>query len=155
MSIETAIKQKVFKSPYHKLMVNLMYTAGWMDFRSQKAFRPYGITNQQYNILRILRGSDPKPCSVRTLTERMLDKSSNASRLVDKLLEKGLVDRRTCPGDRRQVEVTISEKGKALLIELDVVLDARETELKGISEKEALQVSNLLDRIRLAAGEEH
>jgi DNA-binding MarR family transcriptional regulator len=123
-----------------------------MQHRSLQQFRPYGITPQQYNILRILRGSAPQPCSVRMLTERMLDKNSNASRLVDKLLEKALVERKECPNDRRQVEVTITQKGLKLLVELDAFVNSQDNILGDISTEEANRFSEILDQMRLRAG---
>src|SRR4051812_29759437 len=103
MKLEDEIKQKNFTSIYHKVNINILFTASWLSTQTARILKPYSITPQQYNVLRILRGQNANPASVGLIQERMLDKSSNASRLVDKLLEKKLIDRKTCPEDRRQV----------------------------------------------------
>ena len=148
MSIETDIKQINFKSPHMKAVVNIIYTNSWLQTAQMEIFKPHDLTIQQYNVLRILRGQYPNPITVIAIIERMLDKMSNASRLVDKLLLKGLAIRTECPNDRRAVDVKITPKGLNLLAELDVLQDSWENSLKGLSEEEALQLSNLLDKIR-------
>ena len=149
MSIETDIKQSNFKSPYVKAMVNIFYTNSWLQTVQMEIFKPYDLTIPQYNVLRILRGQYPDPITVIAIIERMMDKMSNASRLVDKLLLKGLAMRTECPNDRRAVDVKITKKGLDLLIELDILQDSWENNLKGLSEEEALQLSDLLDKIRI------
>jgi DNA-binding MarR family transcriptional regulator len=148
MSIETDIKQSNFKSPHTKAIVNIFYTNSWLQAGQMDIFKPFDLTIQQYNVLRILRGQYPNPITVIAIIERMLDKMSNASRLVDKLLLKGLAIRTECPNDRRAVDVKITQKGLALLEELDALQDIWENNLKGLSEEEALQLSDLLDKIR-------
>lgn len=147
MRIEEEIQQtKPFPSPQIKAIVNLSFTAAWISSQQSNLLKPYGISTQQYNILRILRGMYPKPATVKLLIERMIDKNSNASRLVEKLKKKGLVERRTCEEDRRQVDVIITQDGLILLEELTEVIDS----LKKISltDEEALQLSDLLDKMR-------
>jgi DNA-binding MarR family transcriptional regulator len=148
MSIETDIKQKKFRSPYQRLTVNLIYTSNWLMYQQQEIMREFGITPQQYNVLRILRGQYPKPIRVNAIAERMLDKTSNASRLVDKLLSKQLLDRNSCPSDRRAVDVVITEKGLELLASLDPVMLELEERLHNLSPEEVSQLSDLLDRLR-------
>ncbi len=148
MRLEEEIKQKQFSSPYQRLALNIIFTASWLQTQSARALKPYGLTSQQYNVLRILRGQQPNPASVGLLQERMLDKSSNASRLVDKLFAKKLVDRKTCPSDRRQVDIRITQKGLDLLTELDPVMKMWDTQLKTLSEQEAQLVGELLDKLR-------
>lgn len=148
MSIETDIKQSNFKSPYMKAIVNIFYTNSWLQTVQMEIFKPFDLTIQQYNVLRILRGQYPNPITVIAIIERMMDKMSNASRLVDKLLLKGLTVRTECPNDRRAVDVKITQKGLDLLDELDVLQANWECSLQGISEEEALQLSDLLDKIR-------
>ena len=150
MSIESDIKQTTpFKSPYHRVMVNLIYTSNWMADGQSKLLKPFGLTIQQYNVLRILRGQFPKPVKVSDITERMLDKMSNASRLVDKLLVKELVLRTECPSDRRAVDVVITDVGMELLKKIDGVLEQWEQrQRKKITETEAVELSNLLDKMR-------
>lgn len=150
MSIETDIKQTApFQSPYHRVMVNLMYTSNWVADSQMRVLKPFGLTLQQYNVLRILRGQHPNPVKVSDITERMLDKMSNASRLVDKLVAKKLVLRTECPSDRRAVDVVITDQGLALLKRLDVH-QAKWDEMQGgkLTDEEAIYLSQLLDRLR-------
>jgi DNA-binding MarR family transcriptional regulator len=107
-----------------------------------------GITGAQYNILRILRGQYPNPASVNLLKERMLDKMSDASRLVERLLQKDLVDRKICPDDRRRVEVIITERGLNLLKELDQKDDEFDVLFKSLDENEVKAANDLLDKMR-------
>lgn len=148
MSIETDIKQTSFRSPYHRLVVNLMYTNNWLCDSQMKRLKPYGITLQQYNVLRILRGRSPEPAKISDITERMLDKMSNASRLVDKLVAKQLVLRTECPSDRRACDVTITDKGLELLARIDAMQHEWEDKLHVLDESEAVQLSKLLDQLR-------
>lgn len=148
MSLENDIKQSNFKSPYSKAIVNIIYTNNWLQSLQVKIFKPFDLTLQQYNVLRILRGQYPKPTTVIAIIERMLDKMSNASRLVDKLLAKELVIRKLCPHDRRAVDVIITEKGMNVLAEIDLLQSQWEVKLHGLDESEALQLSNLLDKLR-------
>jgi DNA-binding MarR family transcriptional regulator len=148
MSIEKDIKQNHFKSPYSKAVVNIVYTNSWLTSLQMEIFKPFDLTLQQYNVLRILRGHYPKPITVIAIIERMLDKMSNASRLVDKLLAKELVERRVCPDDRRAVDVLITQKGLDLLEEIDILQHKWEEHLHGLTESEALLLSNLLDKLR-------
>ncbi|MBI5326346.1 MAG: MarR family transcriptional regulator [Ignavibacteriae bacterium] len=146
MRLEDEIMQKKFKSEYHKLLVNIIFTGNWLNGESIKFLKQFGISPQQYNLMRILRGRHPESASITLLTERMLDKMSNASRLVDKLKKKGLVERIECPQDRRQVEVTICDKGLKLLKEIDGF--EYENTLKKLSIGEAKQLNLLLDKFR-------
>ncbi|MCC9139060.1 MarR family winged helix-turn-helix transcriptional regulator, partial [Pontibacter silvestris] len=107
--MEEEIKQSTFKSEYQKAYINMVYTSNWLQQVQAAQFKPYGLTLPQYNILRILRGQHPKPATVSLLIERMLDKTSNASRIVDKLEAKALVTRKQCADDRRTVDVLITD----------------------------------------------
>jgi len=151
MSIEKDIQQPAFKSPYSKAIINIIYTNNWLQSLQVEIFKPFDLSLQQYNVLRILRGQYPNPITVIAIIERMLDKMSNASRLVDKLLAKELVVRRLCPHDRRAVDVIITEKGMNLLSEIDELQHTWEEKLHGLSESEALQLSELLDKMRQTA----
>lgn len=148
MEIGKEIKQSKFKNEHHKMLVNLMFTTAWLTAKHAKVLKPYGISTQQYNLLRILRGQHPKPATVNLLIERMLDKNSNASRLVEKLRLKKLVERAICPEDRRAVNVVITQKGLDLLAELDLKEGDFLKELLTISEQEAVHINLLLDRLR-------
>ena len=148
MRIEDEIKQPAFRDSFHKAHINLLFTASWLQMRQAVAFKPYGLTLPQFNILRILRGQHPLPATVALLIDRMLDKTSNASRIVDRLEEKKLVTRTVCPANRRAVDIRITVAGLELLerIEHDGVL--RVSGLTQLSEAEARQLNALLDKIR-------
>jgi len=148
MEIGKEIKQAKFKNEYQKLLINILFTSNWLGAKHTCNLKPYGISSQQFNLLRILRGQHPKPATVNLLIERMLDKNSNASRLVEKLRVKKLVERATCPEDRRAVNVVITEKGLELLAEIDKHEMAFLKEMKNISEQEAEQMNFLLDKLR-------
>jgi DNA-binding MarR family transcriptional regulator len=148
MTIEQEIKQVKFRSNFAKAVINVIYTSNWISGQQNEILKPYDLSVQQYNVLRILRGQSPKPISVNAIIERMMDKMSNASRLVDKLLAKELVIRRECPDDRRAVEIFITEKGINILSELDNVQSEWEKTLHNLDESEVLLLSDLLDRLR-------
>jgi DNA-binding MarR family transcriptional regulator len=148
MEIEKEIKQRSFKTEYHKLSVNLMFTCGWLHQINQAFLKKYGLTEQQFNILRILRGQHPKPARVNLLIERMLDKMSNASRLVEKLRKKGLVERYICEHDRRAVNVIITNKGLDLLKIIDKNDDKWENSFHTLSPSEVEVMNRLLDKLR-------
>jgi DNA-binding MarR family transcriptional regulator len=148
MEISKEIKQTKFKNEYQKMLINILFTSGWLSSKHTCNLKPYGISTQQFNILRILRGQHPKPATVNLLIDRMLDKNSNASRLVEKLRIKKLVDRAVCPEDRRAVNVIITQKGLNLLEELDKKDGAFLNELKNLSVKEAATINALLDKLR-------
>jgi DNA-binding MarR family transcriptional regulator len=146
--LEDEIKQKAFKNPYQKVIVNILYTGGWMNLIQSGYLKPYGLSLPQYNVLRILRGQFPNPCSINLIIDRMLDKASNASRIVDKLVNKKLADRKTCEKDRRAVDVVITKKGLDLLAEMDKKSDQWEEQFHGITEKQAEKLNELLDKFR-------
>ncbi|ALJ01427.1 MarR family winged helix-turn-helix transcriptional regulator [Rufibacter tibetensis] len=148
MKIEEEIKQSAFKDVYQKAYINVVYTSNWLDQRQATLFKPFGVTLPQYNVLRILRGQYPTPATVNLLIDRMLDKTSNASRIVDKLEAKELVTRKQCPTDRRTVDILITEKGLNLLQEMDSLGDGGLIGLKSLTPEEAEQLSSLLDKIR-------
>ena len=148
MEIGKEIKQGKFKNEHQKMLINILFTSGWLSSKHAANLKPYGISTQQFNILRILRGQHPKPATVNLLIDRMLDKNSNASRLVEKLRLKKLVERATCPEDRRAVNVIITQKGLDLLTELDKSEEEYITALHTITEEEAAQINLLLDKLR-------
>jgi len=151
MSIERDIKQEKFKSVYHKLMINLTYSGNWIVHQQYELLREHDLTPQQYNVLRILRGHHPKPMKMNAILERMLDQTSNTSRLVDKLLVKKLLIRNVCPTDRRAVDVKITQKGLEVLDVLDPLIDRWEKKFHSLSAAEAEQLNTLLDKLRLLA----
>lgn len=147
-TIGEAIKQEKFKSEFIKADINVAYTFSYFSGKKNNALKKFGISLAQFNILRILRGLKGKPATVKLLTERMIDKMSNASRLVEKLKNKGLVERFSCPNDRRQVEIYITEKGLALIDDATKALEASLAEQQHITEDEARQLNGLLDKMR-------
>ena len=149
MDIEKEIGQSVsFKSDLQRAAVNILYTASWLNMKNTETLKPFALTPQQFNVLRILRGQHPKPSTVNLLMQRMLDKSSNASRLVDRLLEKGFVTRETNRQDKRAVDVYISQKGFDVLETIDKTVGLLESHLDHLTESEARMLSDLLDKLR-------
>ncbi len=148
MKLEDEIHQKKFKSEFHKLAINIGYTHNWMSYKNEAHFKNADITPQQYNVLRILRGQFPNTCNLKLVRERMLDRMSDASRIVEKLKTKGLLIRKECPDDRRNVDLIISEKGLALLKTLDYIDEEAKKTLKHLTLTEAKQLNTLLDKLR-------
>ena len=148
MGIEKDIQQEKFRNPHQKAALNLIYTLSWMRDKTKIIFDTEDITPQQFNILRILRGSFPDPLSTLQIRARMLEKMSDTSRIVDRLIAKGLVKKVICKNDRRLVDVMIAEKGKKLLERLDAKQDEIDGVFKNLSEKDANILSDLLDKIR-------
>ncbi len=148
MELEKEIIQRKFHSEFQKAVVNILYTFGWLNGRLSRLLKSHRITLQQFNVLRILRGQHPDPASVNLLIERMLDKSSNASRLVERLRQKGLVQRLVSKNDRRQVDVFITKKGLNLLTKIDKPLNEFEKKTIQLSEKEAKVLNQTLDKLR-------
>lgn len=148
MRFEEEIQQQRFRSAQLKAILNVMFTSSWWIGQTDRLLKPYGLSMQQYNILRILRGSHPKALTVLSIKGRMLDRTPNTTRLVDKLLEKQLVHRERCEQDRRVVYVGITEEGLLLMSELDEIIGAQEAGLQTLSDQEALQLSELLDKLR-------
>lgn len=148
MGIDQDIHQAKFRNEHQKASINILYTYGWLMERTKELFASEDITPQQFNILRILRGSHPEPLSTLQIRERMLDKMSDTSRIVDRLIAKGLVKKGTCKSDRRLVDITITDKGKKLLEKLDIRQDELDGIIGNLSEKEAIVLSGLLDKIR-------
>jgi DNA-binding MarR family transcriptional regulator len=147
MSLEEKIHQSKFKSPQHKLGVNLLYTSHLISYLLHQQFKDLEITHQQYNVLRILRGQHPKPCNLKLIKERIIDRMSDASRIVDKLMAKGFVERRECKADRRNVDLLITQKGLELLSSLDHV-DNTFTELfKNLTKEDVKLLNDLLDKL--------
>ncbi len=148
-SIGEEIQQAEFSDVYQELGINILFTAAWFGDRNRAALKDCDISLPQYNVLRILRGQKGKAISVAGLCERMIDKSSNASRIVDKLETRKLVLRRVCDRDRRQVDVVITEKGTALLEDLDKKVPTFKTIMTNqLSLKDAEALNFALDEIR-------
>lgn len=150
MSLEKDINQPKFRSEHQKVIINILYTCNWMNEKLKLFFEKEDITQQQFNILRILRGAGA-PISTLQIRQRMLDKMSDTSRIVDRLVTKLLVKKITCPTDKRMVDVTITNKGKKLLEKLDA-FELKMDEVAGsLTETDAKTVNKLLDKMRLSS----
>ncbi len=148
MKLEEEIKQEKFKSEHHKLMINLLFTSSWLQRMQLSLLRPYDLTPPQYNILRILRGAKGELLNLGEITSRMIDRSSNTSRLIDKLVIKKWVSRKTCPDDRRQSEICITKEGLKVLEQLDKPIDSITEQFHFLSVKETKEVNQFLDQLR-------
>jgi len=149
MGIEQDISQAKFRSIYQKATINFIYTFNWMNEKIKNMLDQYDITPQQFNILRILRGAG-KPISTLQIRQRMLDKMSDTSRIVDRLIKKELVKKVVCEGDRRLVDVSISDNGLQLLNRIDLLQDEMDAVFKNLTDDEVIMLNNLLDKIRSA-----
>jgi len=149
MRLEEEIQQRVFKDDFHKAHVNLLFTAAWVNARLTRLMKKYGVSVEQFNILRILKGMGEQPASIKRISCRMLDKSSNTGRLVDKMAEKGLVERNFCPLDRRQMEIRLTAMGHVTLNHCNALLEAdiRDT-MHGLDGQQARVLNELLEQLR-------
>ena len=148
MKLEQEIQQRKFNSEMQKAHLNIMFTSGWLKNQINGFLKPYGITPEQFNVMRILRGQHPNAICIRDITSRMIDKSSNASRIVDKLETKQLAVRKTSATDRRESVVTLTEKGLALCNEHTGIIDTNTPVISNLSEDHARQLNEILDLMR-------
>jgi DNA-binding MarR family transcriptional regulator len=148
MKIEDEIKQSKFKSPFQKVAINLQFTANWLVANNNDFFKDFGVTMQQFNILRILRGQNQNSISAAEIKQRMLDRNSDVSRLLDRLIDKKLVTKTQCESDKRATDVMITSNGLKLLAKIDVRLDEIDSKVLNLTAKEATQLSDLLDKCR-------
>ncbi len=147
MKIEEEIKQNNFGNEYQKLAINQLFTGKWVSDLIANHLKPYGLSSQQYNVLRILRGAK-EALTVNAICDRMIDKMSNVSRLVDKLILKDLVVRKVNFNDRRQMDIEITTKGLELLKEIDEKDDLLFNKFSNLSLQEAKKLNELLDKLR-------
>lgn len=148
MKIEDEIKQSKFKNPFQKVSINLQFTANWLAANNNDFFKDFGVTMQQFNILRILRGQNGNSISAAEIKARMLDRNSDVSRLLDRLIDKKLVVKGQCKSDKRATDVMITENGLKLLSKIDVRLDEIDSKFLNLTAKEATLLSDLLDKCR-------
>lgn len=150
MKIEQELKNSKPMPPRQRATLNILFTASWLERNFARTMRKFGLTHPQYNILRILKGSAPNSLSVLDIKGRMIDRSSNVSRLVEKLRENQWVERASCQEDRRMVEVSVTEAGLALLAEIEKEGFLNEHNMPGqkLTETEAAQLADLLDKFR-------
>ncbi len=148
MKIEDEIQSRKFYNELHKATLNIVFTSNWIVGMLEKRASTHKITLQQYNILRILRGQYPAPATNRLLKERMLDRTPDVSRIVDRLVSKGLVSKGQCTKDRRAVDVTITSKGLDTLADLDEPMLMMDVLQKNITDAECQVLNSLLDKLR-------
>jgi DNA-binding MarR family transcriptional regulator len=148
MRIDDEIQSSKFDDNYHKAVINITYTDGWLRNTFNCHFEKHNLTQQQFNILRILRGQYPKPATVNMLKERMIDKMSDASRIVDRLVQKEMITRCTNNKDRRAVDIRISEKGLDTLAKMDAEFKTKDFIKNNLTIEEAGLLSDLLDKLR-------
>lgn len=148
MSLEKEIQQEKFASEYEKVAVNVLFTGSWLHNLNSSRLKAYGLTPEQYNVLRILRGSHPRTLRLADISCRMIDKSSNATRLVEKLRLKGLLKRERCENNRRQVDVFITERGIAALKKIEQEENSWMSKLRNITKSEAAELNRILDKLR-------
>ena len=149
MKIEELLKTKGNMPQSRKLVLNLIVTANYISERLAETLKPFEISNQQFNVLRILRGQKGKPANLSTIQERMVSKMSNTTRLVDKLVDKNYCERIVCPSNRRKVEIRITKEGLILLEKIDPIIDQVENDFaRKINEKEILSLNTNLNELR-------
>lgn len=151
-TLEEKLKQSRFRSERHKVIASILFTSNVLRAYFEEALGKYGITVQQFNVLRILRGQQPNPCTVNLIRERMLDKMSDTSRIVERLRKAGLAERVQSKRDKRAVDVIITPKGLMLLEQIDKAEDKLQSPLNVITETEAKQLNNLLEKVMNAFG---
>lgn len=148
MRIEDEIHQREFKDDYRRLLVNLLFTNNWLNQQMAPFYRSFDLTLQQHNVLSILRGQHPDPVCFGDIQERMVDRNSNVTRLVDKLIEKGLTTRGICPENRRMIEVRLTPAGLELLDRVDDKFPELFSRFHNLTREEAVLISSLLDKLR-------
>ena len=148
MALENEINQQIFGSENQKALINIIYTYHWVTERVKQFLSAENITHQQFNILRILRGSDPQPLSTLTIRERMLDRMSDTSRIVDRMVLKGLVYKRVCSSDKRLVDVSLTQEGKKMLSRLDKKEAEMDLIISSLNNDQLEKLNALLDKVR-------
>ncbi len=148
MKLEDEIKQARFDDDFLKAILNILVTADRISSATNATLRPFGVSKEQYNVLRILRGQHPNPATLQLISERMISQSSNATRLVEKLRTKGFVERSLCATNRRKVDILITKKGLDVLEEVDPLVVASGNRMRTITDEEARTLNKILDKMR-------
>jgi len=148
MKLEDAIKSTKFSDMRHKATLNLMYTAYWLKTHISDTLKELDLTPEQYNVLRILKGKHPEQMCVKDIGTRIIEKSSNVPRIVDRLVVKKLVKRSTSKEDKRETLIALTEKGIEKLLEANKVNDKMSAEILGITDEEAAVLNELLEKMR-------
>lgn len=149
MSLEQDIQQRSFRNEHQKAILNILYTQNYLVGRMTEVFKKYDLTRQQYNVLRILQGQNPQPASINLIKERMLEKMSDTSRIVERLRLKNLIQREGGKSDKRAAEISITPSGIELLKTMQADVYEIEKSLSGLTEEEARELNKLLDKIRV------
>lgn len=155
MRLEDEIKQPQFKHPFEKAILNIRFTNGWLDQIILSVLKQHGLSEEQYNVLRILKGQYPKPSPLQLISGRMLNRMSNVTRLVEKLRRGGLVSREVCPANRRKVDILITQPGLDLLDEVAPQLEAELVRQQHITAEETTELNRILDKFRGPTTENH
>ena len=148
MKIEDALKTNRFRNESHKAILNLLYSAYWFNDNFNQLLKPFHITQEQFNVLRILRGSLPNALCVRDIGSRMIEKSSNVPRILDRLVRKEYATRQQSSGDKRETYIVITQKALILLREMENTISQGEQNLFNLDENEAILLNELLEKIR-------
>ncbi len=149
MKLEDELKMSIIHNPYQRATLNVVFTGAWMSERINRLLKPFGISEQQYNILRILKGQKGNPINLQDISERMVHKMSNTTRMIEKLRLKGLVERSICENNRRKVEIIITSPGIKLIEKLATDFEEADNKLQDkLTSKEAEKLAFLLDKIR-------
>ena len=148
MELQGEVKSSKFENIYQQALINVYFTYHWSNQNVKEALSPYDITQQQFNVLRILRGQYPQPCTINLVKSRILDKLSDVSRIVDRLVQKKYVHKNINNDDKRALDIIISSKGLKLLNTLDSEVDFSSFIRPNLSEEEAMQLNVLLDKFR-------
>ena len=148
MRLEEEIKQPHFRDPFEKAILNIRFTSNWLNQVMLSVLKQYGLSEEQYNVLRILRGQHPSPSPLRLISERMLNRMSNVTRLVEKLRQSGWVTREVCPHNRRKVDILITEEGLSLLKQIAPTLEEVIQQQRHISDEEVAELNRILDKFR-------
>ena len=148
MQLQKEVQTSKFQNNHQQALVNIIYTYSWASQRIKEILVPYNLTQQQYNVLRILRGQYPSPSTINLIKSRILDKTSDTSRIVDRLVEKGYLEKTTNTRDKRAVDIVITEKGLTLLKKLDKEVDFASLIVPNITPEEARDLNILLDKMR-------
>lgn len=148
VQLQKEVKAAKFENIFQQALVNVIFTYHWSTQNVKEALSPFDITQQQYNVLRILRGQYPSPATVNLIKNRILDKMSDTSRIVDRLIQKGYVEKSVNNYDKRAVDIIISDKGLSLLKKMDKEIDFSSFIAPNLTQEEAEQLNVLLDKMR-------
>lgn len=149
MKLEEALQTTKFESVQHKALLNVFYTSYWYRTHVSAVLKQYGLTSEQFNVMRILRGKHPEALCVKNIGSRMIEKSSNVPRIIDRMILKGYAIRTQSPEDRRETLVSLTEKGIEQLAKASEAMTKLSGEIVGLDNEQAAQLHELLEVLRL------